>query len=95
MTDSFCNAMSRRRRLALENKPLMRNTLINPYPELPFEYITILRKVEILKYSNNTQASKGNNFTKKELWSRLAKGNVQRISYNNIENIEDGDIGYT
>lgn len=95
MTDSFCNAMSRRRRLALENKPLMRNTLINLYPELPFEYINSLRKMEILKYSNNTQASKGNNFTKKELWSRLVKGNVQRISDDNIRNIEDGNICYT
>ena len=95
MTDSFCNAMRRRRALALDNVPLMRNTLINPYPELPFEYITILRKVEIMKYSNNAQTTKGNNFTKKELWSRLAKGNVQRISDNIIDNVPNGDIGYT
>ena len=95
MTDTFCKDMLRRRQLAIDNKPFMRNELVNPYPELPPKYATILRKVEILKYSNNVQATKTNNFTKKELWSRLAKGNVQRISENNITNLESDDVGYT
>ena len=95
MTDTFCKDMLRRRQLAIDNKPFMRNELMNPYLGITPNDAAILRKVEILKYTNNVQATKTNNFTKKELWSRLAKGNTERISENNIRKLESYDVGCT
>ena len=80
MTDTFCNDMILRRQLANNNIPLIRNTVIPLYPEVSYDSIALLKKIEILKYNNNTQTTKTNNFTKKEKWSRLVNKNVQFIS---------------
>lgn len=87
MSDAFCNYMSRRRSLALNNQPSIRFNLTSPYPSFTSEQLNMRRKVEILKYSNNAQNSKTNNFTKKEMWSRLSKGNVQKKSQNEIQKL--------
>lgn len=55
-----------------------------------------LIKVEILKYSNNKQDTKTNNFTKRQKWSNLVRGNMQNISQyktnnNNTDNIYSQD----
>ena len=91
MTDTFCKDMLRRRQLAIENVPPQRNILVPLYPGLSYERIAYLRKANILLYSNNSQNSKTNNFTKKEQWSRLVTGKVQMLSIHNIDKCKDND----
>lgn len=88
MSNIFCTDISRRRFFALNNQPSVRFELTSPYPIYTSKELNMRRKVEILKYSNNAQNSKTNNFTKKEIWSRLAKGNVEKKSQYEIEKIE-------
>jgi hypothetical protein len=73
--------LQERRRLALIHIPPIRTELIvSPYPQFTKKELDMRRKVEVLKYSNNTQNSKTNEFTKSEIWSHLVNGKNRNYS---------------
>jgi hypothetical protein len=76
------------------NIPPTRYTPISPYPEFTQKQLDMRRKVEILKYSNNTSSTKTNNLTKSEKWAQLVNGNYQRRTFSNdlLNTITNGDI---
>ena len=84
--------------------PLARVSLISPYAtpspynspqntvykNTPFTQfqLNMRRKVEILKYSSNTQSTQTNNQTKLQRWSQIARGaNQKQFSYNPITGV--------
>jgi hypothetical protein len=58
--------------------------LVSPYPTYTAFQLNMRRKAEILKYDGNRQASKTNNFTRKENWSKIVRGtsSIQTTNYN-------------
>lgn len=84
-SESYLNLLKQRTRLQLFNIPPPRyNNLannpylkINPSTGLYFTNfdLNMRRKVEILKYSNNTSSTKTNNLTKAQRWTQLVNGN--------------------
>lgn len=74
---------------ALLNIPLERITLVSPYPAFTKNQLDMRRKVEILKYDNNTTNTKTNNFSKKQQWSMLVNGVTKNASQIKIETLND------
>lgn len=95
MSDTFCTGILLRKTQALENVPLTRITLLSPYPLYTRNQLDMRRKIEILKYTNNSSGSKTNNFTKKEMWSRLSnqystqKKTTAQINNDEVEKLCD------
>lgn len=73
---------------ALNNIPLERIALISPYPAFTRTQLDMRRKVEILKYQNNTTNTKTNNFSKKQQWSMLVNGVTKNASQIKIKDKE-------
>jgi uncharacterized membrane protein YgcG len=64
--------------------PTNRLELISPYANTNFtqQELDMRRKAEILEYSGNSQASKGNNLTKKQKLVQTLSGKYQNNGYN-------------
>jgi len=87
---AYLNLLQQRKRLQLFNVPpprynnLEKNpyTKINPTTGLFFTNfdLSMRRKAEVLKYSNNTSSTKTNNLTKRQKWSQLVNGNSSTYS---------------
>jgi len=59
----------------LFNNPQFRFTPVSPYNGNYTKFqLDMRRKAEVLKYNNNTSSTKGNNFTKAELFVQLVNG---------------------
>jgi len=78
MTDlSFCEQRTLNQLL---NRPLARFEPINPYGSIYTKYdFDMRRKAEILKYSSNRSSTQTNNVTKKQQFSQIVKGNVEKL----------------
>jgi len=84
-SSAYKNAIDQRKRLQLFNIPPPRydNLADNPYiktnPKTGLLFtnfdLSMRRKVEVLKYSNNSSSTKTNNLTQRQLWAQLVKGN--------------------
>jgi len=89
-TPNICDVLKQNLRLFQIQNPPIRYTPVNPYtnkvnpktgkPYTPFDF-NMRRKVEILKYSSNTQTSQTNSLTKSQKWSQIVSGNYQTESY--------------
>ena len=75
-------SIDQRRKLNFFNIPPPRYTPVSPYPQYTPQQLDMRRKVEILKY--NKQNSKGNNMTKSQAYSLLARSSVNTNSYSNF-----------
>jgi hypothetical protein len=82
--DDVRSVMDQRRQRFLYNRPNVRLELVSPYPTYTAFQLNMRRKAEILKYDGNRQASKTNNFTRKENWSKIVRGtsSIQTTNYN-------------
>lgn len=76
MSDSFCVQDANRKRNLLFAVPPTRYTPVSPYVQGgPTQYqLDMRRKAEILQYKNKDAGS----ITKKQQWSQIARGTVQR-----------------
>lgn len=82
---NICDVLEQKRRLAIYNIPPIRLNLVSPYQTIPpiSQYqLNMRRKVEILKYSTNTDR---NSFTKKQSYSYLVNNRVQKAIANTLE----------
>lgn len=70
---SIYTILQQRRQNALYYVPPMRLNMVSPYPTFTKMQIDMRRKVEILKYKN--QSSQTNNQTNAQKWSQLVSGN--------------------
>jgi len=82
-TDISLNVLcDQRKKQMLFNMPLSRYTPISPYNgNFTKLQLDMRRKVEILKYSNNTSSTKTNNLTKAEKYKQLINGTGQTKNY--------------
>ena len=87
-SQSYINLVLQRKRAQLYNIPPTRydNLVTNPYIKINpstgnfltnFD-VSMRRKAEILKYSNNTSSTKSNNLTKAQIWSQIVNGKSNR-----------------
>lgn len=76
-----------RRKLNFFNLPPPRYTPVSPYPQYTKQQLDMRRKVEILKHNNKN--TKGNNLTKKEAYSLLAKSTANQISQFTIQQLQN------
>lgn len=74
------NILKLKRSNALKNVPQTRFSLVSPYPEHTYSQLEMRRKIEVLKYSNNSQISKN------QKWSMLVKGNTKNASQEIVNN---------
>ena len=68
--DTLC---AQRKQYQLYNKPPIRYTPSNPYPNSTQDQLNMRRKVEILKYNKNS--TQGSQLTKKEKYAQMVNGN--------------------
>lgn len=61
--------------------PPVRLETVSPYDTYTKAELDMRRKAEILQYKGNSQASKGNNLTKKQKMAQLLSGNYQNSTY--------------
>lgn len=104
MTDISCAGtryvIQQRRQFSFFNTPLSRVSLVSPYPKVRTEenpgitpaQLDMRRKVEILKYSNNSSSSKTNNLTKRQKWALLAKGHLPQMSQYQIASLNSATV---
>jgi len=87
---AYKNAIEQRKRAQYFNIPPQRydNLSDNPYLKINpstnelftnFD-LSMRRKVEVLKYSNNSSSTKTNNLTKRQLWAQIVKGKSSKYS---------------
>jgi hypothetical protein len=85
LTDiSLSSICAQRTRQRLYNIPQIRMNLMSPYPTYTQHQLNMRRKVEILKYGNNTSSTKTNNPTKAQKWAQIASGRTQTKSYTTL-----------
>lgn len=65
--------LDQKRAVANFNIPPPRLNLVSPYPNFTQYQLNMRRKAEIFKYSSFQQNSKTNNFTKKQIYTNLAR----------------------
>lgn len=77
-------ACKQRSKRMLFSYPTNRFELVSPYTTTNFTKfdLDMRRKAEILKYSGNAQASKGNKLTKKQKLTQILSGKYQNNGYN-------------
>lgn len=84
MSDIFCTIDSNRKKGLLFNVPPVRYTPENPYeknPSITQYQLDMRRKVEILKYKQNTVGS----MSKKQSFSQAVRGATQRRNYSQTQ----------
>lgn len=70
-----------RRKQMLFTIPPIRLEKVSPYDTYTKAQLDMRRKAEILQYKGNTQASKGNNLTKKQRMAQILSGKYQNSNY--------------
>lgn len=70
-----------RRKQMLFTIPPIRLETSSPYNQYTEAQLNMRRKAEILQYTGNSQASKGNNLTKKQKMAQILSGNYQNSNY--------------
>jgi len=70
-----------RRKQMLFTIPPVRLEKTSPYNNYTKQQLDMRRKAEILQYSGNAQASKGNNLTKKQKMAQILSGKYQNSNY--------------
>lgn len=70
-----------RRKQMIFTIPPIRLEKVSPYDTYTKPQLDMRRKAEILQYSGNAQASKGNNLTKKQKMAQILSGNYQNSNY--------------
>jgi len=95
-SQSYIDLVLQRKRAQLYNVPPPRydNLAKNPYTQINpvtssfftnFD-LSMRRKAEILKYSNNTSSTKTNNLTRAQRWAQLVNGKSQQYSQAYVNN---------
>jgi hypothetical protein len=81
--DDVRSVMDQRRQRFYTIAPTFGCWCLRILPIMAFQ-LNMRRKAEILKYDGNRQASKTNNFTRKENWSKIVRGtsSIQTTNYN-------------
>lgn len=70
-----------RRKQMIFTIPPIRLEKDSPYTNYTKSQLDMRRKAEVLQYSGNSQASKGNNLTKKEKMAQILSGKYQNSNY--------------
>ena len=70
-----------KRKQMIFTMPPVRLETVSPYDTYTKAELDMRRKAEILQYKGNSQASKGNNLTKKQRMAQILSGNYQNSTY--------------
>ena len=81
MSVDVSGACLQRRKQMIFTVPPIRLESVSPYDNYTKEELDMRRKAEILQYKGNSQASKGNNLTKKQRMAQILSGNYQNSTY--------------
>uniref|UniRef100_A0A6C0AUB9 Uncharacterized protein n=1 Tax=viral metagenome TaxID=1070528 RepID=A0A6C0AUB9_9ZZZZ len=87
-SDNVCDQIIQRKKQMVFSVPPIRLEKSSPYPSYTKLQLDMRRKAEILQYKGNSQASKGNNPTKKQQYSKIISGYNQFRSYATLYNTE-------
>jgi len=71
------------------NTPPARVETTSPYPKNTANELNMRRKAEILKYKNNSQNTKTNNFTQKQIYAMLSRVIVNELSQYTISSLNN------
>lgn len=81
MSVDVSGACLQKRKQMLFTIPPIRLESVSPYDNYTKAQLDMRRKAEILQYKGNSQASKGNNLTKKQRMAQILSGNYQNSTY--------------
>ena len=81
MSVDVSGACLQRRKQMIFTIPPIRLESVSPYDTYTKAELDMRRKAEILQYKGNSQASKGNNLTKKQRMAQILSGNYQNSTY--------------
>lgn len=87
-SDNVCDQIIQRKKQMVFSVPPIRLEKSSPYPSYTKLQLDMRRKAEILQYKGNSQASKGNNLTKKQQYRQIISGYNQFRSYATLYNTE-------
>jgi hypothetical protein len=87
-SDNVCDQIKQRKKQMVFSVPPIRLEKASPYPSYTKLQLDMRRKAEILQYKGNSQASKGNNPTKKQQFRQVISGYNQFRSYATLYNTE-------
>jgi hypothetical protein len=85
---NVCDQIKQRKKQMVFSVPPIRLETASPYPTHTKLQLDMRRKAEILQYKGNSQASKGNNPTKKQQFRQVISGYNQFRSYATLYNTE-------
>ena len=87
-SDNVCDQIIQRKKQMVFSVPPIRLEKSSPYPSYTKLQLDMRRKAEVLQYKGNSQASKGNNLTKKQQYGKIISGYNQFRSYATLYNTE-------
>ena len=87
-SDNVCDQIKQRKKQMVFSVPPIRLEKASPYPSYTKLQLDMRRKAEVLQYKGNSQASKGNNPTKKQQFRQVISGYNQFRSYATLYNTE-------
>ena len=87
-SDNVCDQIKQRKKQMVFSVPPIRLEKASPYPSHTKLQLDMRRKAEVLQYKGNSQASKGNNPTKKQQFRQVISGYNQFRSYATLYNTE-------